>query len=191
MKKFITLIIIMFSFLCLSPAVAYSSSPSVSECAKNPGIDGCSEEGGESKEENEEQPAAEPLWWSATKLILALVFVLGLIYGVLKFIQKKNNLFSNTRQMHNLGGVPLGQNRSVQAVKIGGHVYIIGVGDTVEMLTEITDEETRKQLLNGESDLSGDNENSGKQFHQLFDKQLSLMKENRMRNGRGKDHTDE
>ncbi|WP_159435666.1 flagellar biosynthetic protein FliO [Salimicrobium salexigens] len=163
----------------------------MSECAKNPGIDGCSEEGGESKEENEEQPAAEPLWWSATKLILALVFVLGLIYGVLKFIQKKNNLFSNTRQMHNLGGVPLGQNRSVQAVKIGGHVYIIGVGDTVEMLTEITDEETRKQLLNGESDLSGDNENSGKQFHQLFDKQLSLMKENRMRNGRGKDHTDE
>ncbi len=184
----------MFSVLCLSPAVAYSSSPSVSECAKNPGIDGCSEEGeegGESRGENEEQPAAEPLWWSATKLILALVFVLGLIYGVLKFIQKKNNLFSNTRQMQNLGGVPLGQNRSVQAVKIGGHVYIIGVGDTVEMLTEITDEETRKQLLSGEPDHSVDNENSGKQFHQLFDKQLSLMKENRMRNGRGKDHTDE
>ncbi|MDC3416383.1 flagellar biosynthetic protein FliO [Aquibacillus salsiterrae] len=81
------------------------------------------------------------------KLVAALGFVLGLIYLLLKFLNQKNKLVQQNRTLENLGGISLGTNKSLQVVKIGSRLYVIGVGDNVELLSEITDEETIQQLL--------------------------------------------
>ena len=41
--------------------------------------------------------------------------------------------------MKNMGGISLGQQKSVQLVVIGNQYYLIGVGDDIRLLKEITD----------------------------------------------------
>ncbi len=48
-------------------------------------------------------------------------------------------MFDQHRMMKNVGGLSLGQHKSIQLVVIGGSYYLIGVGDEVRLLKEITD----------------------------------------------------
>ena len=41
--------------------------------------------------------------------------------------------------MKNMGGISLGQHKSIQLVVIGESYYLIGVGDDIRLLKEITD----------------------------------------------------
>ena len=43
--------------------------------------------------------------------------------------------------MKNMGGISLGQHKSIQLVVIGETYYLIGVGDDISLLKEITDPE--------------------------------------------------
>jgi|SRR5690625_327388 len=81
------------------------------------------------------------------KMIFALLLVLALIYLLLTFVKKRNRLFQQSSILENLGGISVGQNKSIQLVRIGDKVYIIGVGDNVEMLQELTDHHLKQQLL--------------------------------------------
>ena len=42
--------------------------------------------------------------WDFVKMIFATVFVVGLLYFVLKFVNKKGRLFKSTQLIENLGG---------------------------------------------------------------------------------------
>lgn len=202
MKHLKLFLCIMTSLTFLSPVSVHATGgPSVSECAENPDLEGCGPSTNQEDTETGGVDSSEPLWWSATKLVLALAFVLLLIYGILKFVQRKNKLFSRTRKMENLGGIPLGQNRSVQAVKVGDKVYLLGVGDTVEMLTEVTDEQTKNQLVQEDNEgtltsfsIPKKQEGEGEstvQFQQLFSKHLSDMKHTKEKSKRKGDQSDE
>ena len=46
--------------------------------------------------------------WDFVKMIFATVFVVGLLYFVLKFVNKKGRLFKSTQLIENLGGTALG-----------------------------------------------------------------------------------
>ena len=46
-----------------------------------------------------------------------------------------------------MGGAPLGSNRSVQVVRIGEKIYILGVGDSVQLLNVIEDEKEFSTLI--------------------------------------------
>lgn len=81
------------------------------------------------------------------KMIFALVFVVALIYVLLKFVNKKSRSYQQTKMIHHLGGSPLGGNRSVQLVKIGKRVFILGVGENIELLKEIEDEVEKEELI--------------------------------------------
>jgi len=81
------------------------------------------------------------------KMVIALLLVLGLIYLLLLFIKKKNNLFHKVGVMENIGGLSVGSQKSIQIIRIGEALYIIGVGDNVELLQEITDEATKHDLM--------------------------------------------
>lgn len=98
----------------------------------------------------EEEPAADRTqdgaavglsWWDYTKTLLALLFVVGLLLALLKFINRKNRMFDQHRLMKNVGGLSLGQQKSIQLVIIGDSYYLIGVGDEVRLLKEITNPE--------------------------------------------------
>ncbi len=81
------------------------------------------------------------------KVMVALLFVVGLLYGLLKLVNRKNRLYDKNRFMKNLGGISLGQHKSIQLVVIGESYYLVGVGDDVSLLKEITDPEEIDKLV--------------------------------------------
>lgn len=112
----------------------------------------------ENKEENSEEhepkekPASENLVqqqnkeigigpFEVIKMLAALVFVVLLLYFLLKFMNKKSRSYQQNKLVQNFGGTSLGGNRSVQVIKIGKQVLILGVGEDIRLLKEITDED--------------------------------------------------
>lgn len=81
------------------------------------------------------------------KTLFALLFVIGLLFGLLKFVNRKNRLYDKSRFMKNMGGISLGQHKSIQLVVIGESYYLIGVGNDIRMLKEITDPEEIDKLI--------------------------------------------
>ena len=84
--------------------------------------------------------------WDYIKTLFALVFVVGLLFGLLKFVNRKNRMYDKNRLMKNMGGISLGQHKSIQLVVIGETYYLIGVGDDIRLLKEITDPEEIDKL---------------------------------------------
>ena len=160
-----TVCLLLFLSFFMSSSAVWAAGPSVSDCTKNPELDGCAsqsddagkEDGNEKKEgvissSSSSESQSAPLIWSIVRLVFVLILILALIYGLLKFFNSKNKLMNRNRTMENLGGMNLAPNRSIQAVRIGSQVFILGVGDSVEIITEITNEETKEHLLNREEE---------------------------------------
>ena len=80
-------------------------------------------------------------------MIFATVLLSALLYFVLKFVNKKGRLFKSTQLIENLGGTTLGANRSVQLIKIGNRLFIVGVGENIQLLKEIDDEQEYEQII--------------------------------------------
>ncbi|WLV25773.1 flagellar biosynthetic protein FliO [Aciduricibacillus chroicocephali] len=111
---------------------------------------------------------------SLVKMFLALIVILVLIYGTLKFLSSRTRSFQQNRTMQNLGGISVGQNKSVQLVRIGNKLYMIGVGDNVELLQEIEDEDVRQEMLREVNDsISG---GASEMFSNLFAKSPTSSK---------------
>ncbi|WP_301107364.1 flagellar biosynthetic protein FliO [Sporosarcina sp.] len=85
--------------------------------------------------------------WDYIRTLLAFVFVIGLLVWLLRFLNKRNRSFDQTRLMTNLGGVPLGQHKSIQLVKMGNNYFVVGVGENVQLLKEIDDPDEIADLL--------------------------------------------
>ncbi len=81
-------------------------------------------------------------------LIFALFLVFMLLYVTLRFIKKRNQTYDPTKTMINLGGTSLGNNRSVQLVKVGERILVLGVGESIQLLKEIESEDEIKQIIN-------------------------------------------
>ncbi|ARJ40043.1 hypothetical protein SporoP8_14835 [Sporosarcina ureae] len=81
------------------------------------------------------------------RTLFAFVFVIGLLVWLLRFMNKRNRNFDSNRLMTNMGGVPLGQNKSIQLVKMGNHYFVVGVGENVQLLKEIEDPDEIAELL--------------------------------------------
>ena len=81
------------------------------------------------------------------KMFIALAFVLMLIYFLLKFVTKRNQLFQQGKSIVNLGGTSLGQNKSIQLIKVGNRVLVVGVGESISLLKEIEGEQERKKFI--------------------------------------------
>ncbi|WP_163536806.1 flagellar biosynthetic protein FliO [Gracilibacillus sp. YIM 98692] len=144
---------------------------------------------------NEEKGDTPSVWMSFLKMLLALVIVVGLIIFISKFLQKKKGFLQQNQLMENYGGISVGANKSVQTVRVGERYLVIGVGDNIDVLMEITEPETIN-LLNKESNSEttidhlknkwtkqSDNNDSDnilrKDFQQLFAKELNSMKDGR------------
>ncbi|ARD49306.1 hypothetical protein SporoP33_14330 [Sporosarcina sp. P33] len=152
--KWIISYLVLF-LLCtpVMPAVYAETDPdiSVSECI------------GKGKDCSDKAPAAEgdkptvtdkelagPTGLTAgdyIRTLLAFLFVIGLLVWLLRFLNRRNRSFDQTRLMTNLGGVPLGQNKSIQLVKMGSHYFVVGVGENVQLLREIDDPHEIEELL--------------------------------------------
>lgn len=114
------------------------------ECLQNP--EQCMQ-GSTAVDNNNEAPAVGLTAWDYIKMLLALIFVLVLLVWVLKFINKKSFHFQQNNLVRNMGGISLGSQKSVQILQIGEKIYVVGVGENVELIKEISDKEEIEQLL--------------------------------------------
>jgi flagellar protein FliO/FliZ len=143
-------------FLCIVITIAAQTgfpvfaeqSPTVNECLQHPDL--CEQQTDSHKEVTATQKEqGSPLSvWDVIKLIGTTVFVLLLIYGLLKFLHHRGQLFTGKKGViEHLGGTSVGTNRSVQLIKVGNRILVIGVGESIQLLREIDDEKEIEEIL--------------------------------------------
>lgn len=193
------------SFLFLYPTTtsvyADSNTNSVNDCI-NKGD--CTEDKDPAAKQDELnlEAAGDISAWEYIKMVLALIFVVALFYGLMKFLNKRNLNFQRNQLVQNLGGLSLGAQKSVQLLQVGKTLYLVGVGEDVQLLREITDPDEIASLLalynerqelaatspyiaevfskfkrkNNESSSTKQNQNA---FGELFEKKISEIKQER------------
>lgn len=89
----------------------------------------------------------------------SFLLIIGLLYVVLRVVSRKTKLFNSGGAFHALGGHSFGNNRSLQMVMVGDTLYILGVGDSVNLIRTIPPGEEQTKLLESVAvkplDLSG------------------------------------
>lgn len=80
------------------------------------------------------------------QMLFALAVVIILIVFLIRFVGKKSQAYQSSKTVQNLGGVPLGSNKSIQLIKVGGSVLVVGVGESIQLLKEVTEEADLNQI---------------------------------------------
>jgi flagellar protein FliO/FliZ len=148
-------------FFCLflsgiqSQAFAQTTNQSVKECLEQP--ENCGEEqgaevideqtDGEQLEASKESKAIGLNFGDFFKMIFATLFVVVLLYVVLKLVNKKGMLHNKSDTLVSLGGLTVGTNRSVQLIKVGERLLVVGVGENIQLLTEIEKGQEFDQII--------------------------------------------
>jgi flagellar protein FliO/FliZ len=194
-KKFLYGFLICFIFFAtVSPLDVNASPENVIDCLETK--ENCDEEvPNEKPSENEnmfsEDSSQGSVLFDLIKMFFALILVLALIYIVLKFLNQRNKLTPKGKMLENLGGISLGQSKSIQIIRVGPKVYVIGVGDDINLLEEITDEKMKQELINNMNmtddtmvrsllpSFGSSDTNNKKDFKRLFSNELEKLKQNR------------
>ncbi|MCY7918344.1 flagella biosynthesis regulatory protein FliZ [Bacillus vallismortis] len=148
-----TCFFVLFSVHPIAAAAADSDNSTVNEWFQKK--DEKTADKPEQKEEKTTQTADETEGAAApsvsafdfVKMIFALLFVVVLIYGLVKLMNKRNRLLKPFQYVENIGGTSVGQNRSIQLIKVGNNVLVVGVGETIQLLKEIEDEKEIEVIL--------------------------------------------
>lgn len=80
------------------------------------------------------------------QLFFYTALVIALIILFTRFLAKRRQLWQEHSLFQNLGGAPLGPNKSVQLVKLGEKIYVLGVGEEITLLDIIDDPDEVRQL---------------------------------------------
>jgi len=83
----------------------------------------------------------------AVWVIVALIIVITLIVFTLRFLSSRTRTWGQNRSLRSLGGIALGQNKSLQVIEVGGKVYLVGVGENVTLIDRIDDAEEAGRLI--------------------------------------------
>lgn len=195
LKKLTIVICLCFSILLIdNQLVAVGKDPTVDEWLNK-------------EPEQSDQPAtdapietddreSESLSFPIIKMLAALAFIVFLIYSLAKFVNKRTRSFQDNRALETLSGISVGQNRSIQIVKVGDHVLVVGVSDSIQLLKEISDEDEVEKILQQHTEKSTDediiskskqwlqnrkssNSPNSQSFTALLDQQLKKMTDKR------------
>lgn len=101
-----------------------------------------------SDEKSKNEETVGLTFFDYVKTLFFLIVVLAILIYVLKFIGKKSASYQQNSIVKNLGGTSLGAQKSVQLIRIGDKIYVIGVGDDVQLIKEITDPNEVEEILN-------------------------------------------
>lgn len=144
-------------FLCavlllmsLTPSTGYAdTNRSVSEAMKNGGISTSTPNAQPGNETSGEAFGSGPSGWT---FILQVLFSLGLIvvliYLLLRFLGNKNlNNFNQNGPVKVISTVPLGNGKNLQIVMIADALYLLGVGNDVNLIRYIPNGEEADLIL--------------------------------------------
>lgn len=143
-------LILVFSALFLLFSNNYSVyaekvDKTVKDCLKNP--DACDNGAKTSLPAGNGAEQAGITGWEILKTVLVLFLVLGLLFLFLRWLQKRNMRVLSTGVIKHLGGTNVGMNRSVQLIRLGKSILVLGVGENVQLLKEVRDEKEVEELL--------------------------------------------
>lgn len=93
------------------------------------------------------EPAKASVVPYALKFIGSFLLILLLLFIVLKYLSKKTKMYAGGGPFHALGGHSLGNNRSLQMVMMGDTLYLLGVGEDVNLIRTIPPGEEQRRLL--------------------------------------------
>ena len=151
----ISLFLTLALFTIQPQVLAETVNQSVKECLDNP--ESCGEETNdtESVQTNKDKQADASVEantvgltiWDFLKMILATIFVVALLYFVLKLVSKKGTLHNKSETLVNLGGLTVGTNRSVQLIKVGERLLVVGVGENIQLLSQIEKGQEYEQII--------------------------------------------
>lgn len=80
-------------------------------------------------------------------VIIVLIFIIGGIVLLVKFLGQKSGSWMKHRAIRVLGGAVLGQNKSVQVLEIGRRIYILGIGEDVRLIDKLDLEEEADDVV--------------------------------------------
>ncbi|MER1984771.1 MAG: flagellar biosynthetic protein FliO [Solibacillus sp.] len=151
---FAALVLLLFMSIP-STALAVSGSGMVNECFSDPNL--CQDQTNTTDAEADSTESASLSMgpWEYIKILFSLIFVITLLVMLLRFLNKRNVNYQQNALVRNIGGLSVGPQKSVQLLQIGGSVYVVGVGDEVQLLKEVTDPEEIQQLLAYYNDKQG------------------------------------
>jgi flagellar protein FliO/FliZ len=160
--------------------------------------DGKSMETKDVEQKDTQESGNGALIFNLVKMVFALLLILVLIYLLLKFLNKRNKLSNQVKALENLGGISVGPSKSIQIVRVGSKIFLVGVGENVQLLEEIEDEQLRDEILQSYEQQSsmkagnffttfqqrltkqeGESKDSSGEFKQLFSSELEKLKLNR------------
>ncbi len=72
-------------------------------------------------------------------VIVVLAVIIGLIILLIRFLGSKNKSWFSNPTIRILGGVGLGPNKTLQVIEVGSSVYLIGVGENINLVDKISD----------------------------------------------------
>lgn len=152
-KNFLSVIalVLFFSFLIvLIPSSADAKEPMVSDWVEKEQPKGMTDD--KEKEESSISNTTEDtsLVVIIFKLIFYTLLILVMIYALIKFLALRQRKLQPNQAVKLMGGTPLGNNKSLQLVKVGEKVYLIGVGDQVTLIKEFSESD---EINNIETDL--------------------------------------
>jgi flagellar protein FliO/FliZ len=90
---------------------------------------------------NSEQPFLLVL-----KIFFYTILIIGMIYGLRKLLVFQQKKLQPNQLFQNLGGTQLGPNKSLQLVKVGRTVYLLGVAEQISLIKELQDPDEILQL---------------------------------------------
>ncbi|ATP42363.1 flagellar biogenesis protein [Solibacillus sp. R5-41] len=124
----------------------FASVKFLDDCMENPEI--CQEDTTSDDETEASDSSSVGMgFWEYIKILIALVFVLGLLLFVLKFLNKRNLSYQQNSVIRNIGGMSVGPQKSVQIVQISNQIYVLGVGEDIQLIKEISAPEDVERLL--------------------------------------------
>jgi len=195
--------LVTFLFVYLPSGSVYADSDTnVDYCIKKPEACNDKTDPAAKKEDTVVSAAGDVSAWEYIKMVLALIFVVALFYALMKFLNKRNLTFQRNQMVQNLGGLSLGAQKSVQLLQIGKSLYLVGVGEDVQLLREITDPQEVEALLalynekqefaatspyiaeifskfNRKNKQNSSNAKQQDSFGELFEKKISEIKQER------------
>ncbi len=80
------------------------------------------------------------------RTVIVLSFIIVLIYGLSKWITRRNNAIVSNHFISVISGVNLGQNKSLRLVKVGTSYYLLGVGNDIQLLKEFLSEQETDEI---------------------------------------------
>ncbi|WP_404330204.1 flagellar biosynthetic protein FliO [Mesobacillus maritimus] len=141
-----------------------------------------------SNSERNDGKAKSPILLIGQLLFYTLLIVV-MIYALIKFLASRQKKLQPNQAIQLIGGTALGNNKSLQLVKVGGNVYLLGVADQITLIKEFSNEEElgsfdaeQKKPVFFSSSIFGSakqpaNQSPGQGFEQLFQTSLKKQKE--------------